>query len=184
MAEDLDTATKLEIYKLVIGRYKDLISEKESRSISDLRQSVSPYNDAIRKLRDPMLADMVPYVFKAQFFTAAQRAMAYVRGIRTCEFAFAFWMSVKEMDALKLGTAMDKAILLAALLRSFECEDAKVLVTKKGAAFVKFSWNGAQYLFAADRGSVFVGDDAMKVFADDPVAYAFSDLVYENYEEI
>lgn len=183
MADELDTATKLEIYKLVISRYKDLISEKESRSISDLRQSVSPYNDHIRKLRDSMLLDMVPYVHKTHFFTAAQRAMAYVRAIRTCEFAFTFWMDLKEMEALKLGTAMDKAILLAALLRSFESEDAKVLVTRKGGAFVKFSWGGTQYLFAADRGSLFIGGDSMKVFADDPVAYAFSDLVYENYEE-
>jgi len=184
MAEDLDTATKLEIYKLVISRYRDLISEKESRSISDLRQNVSPYNDFIRKLRDSMLADTVPYVYKTHFFTAAQRAMSYVRSIRTCEFAFTFWMNFKEMETLKLGTAMDKAILLAALLRSFESEDAKVLVTKKGMAYAKFSWSGTQYLFAADRGSLFVGDDAMEIFADDPVTYAFSDLVYENYEEV
>lgn len=183
MADELDAATKLEIYKLVISRYKDLISEKESRSISDLRQSVSPYTDGIRRLRDSMTSDMVPYVHKSQFFTAAQRAMAYVRGIRTCEFAFTFWLNIREMEQLKMGTAMDKAILLAALLRSFESEDARVLVTKKGAAFVKFSWGGTQYLFAADRGSLYVGEDALSVFADDPVAYAFNDLVYENYEE-
>jgi hypothetical protein len=48
---------------------------------------------------------------------------------------------------------------------------------------VRFSWAGANYLFAAENGSLLAGDDALKVFADDPVAYSFNDLAYENYEE-
>ena len=183
MSEDLDTATKLELYKLVLAKYKDLINEKETLSISEIRQRVSPYNDFVRKLRDKMLADTVPYVFKSHFFSAAQRAMAYVGSIRTCEFAFTFWMGFSEMDALKIGTAMDKSILLAALLRSFESEDAKVLVSGKGKTFVKFSFGGTQYLYVTESGSMLLGEDAMKTFADDPVAYGFNDLVYENYEE-
>ena len=179
----MDAATKLEIYKLVLARYKDLINEKESRSISEIRQRVSPYNDFVRKMRDSMLTDMVPYVPKTQFFIAAQRAMSYIGSIRTCEFSFTFWMDFNEMDSLKFGTAMDKSILLAALLRSFESEDAKVLVSGKGKTFVKFSHGGTQYLFVTESGSVLVGDDSMKTFADDPVSYAFNDLVYENYDE-
>jgi hypothetical protein len=180
---DLDSQAKLEIYKLVLSRYKDLISEKESRSISEIRQRVSPYHDFIRKMRDSLTSDMIPYTPKTQFFVAAQRAMEYVRGIRSFEFVFTFWMDFKEMDELKSGTSMDKAIFLAALLRSLESEDARVLVTKKRSAFVRFSWNGALYLFAAENGSLLAGDDAAKAFADDPVAYSFNDLVYENYED-
>jgi hypothetical protein len=180
---DMGPDAKLGIYTLVLGRYKDLISEKESRSISEIRQRVSPYNDFIRKMRDSFTSDMVHYVFGNQFFVAAERAMSYVRDIRTCEFAFTFWMEFKEMDELKFGTSMDKAILLAALLRSLESTDARVLVTRKRNAFVRFSWAGANYLFAAENGSLLAGDDALKVFADDPVAYSFNDLAYENYEE-
>jgi hypothetical protein len=183
MSDELDSATKLELYKLVLARYKDLINEKESRSISEIRQRVSPYNDFVRKLRDPMLADTVPYVPKTHFFAVAQRAMAYVRSIRTCEFSFAFWMDFREMDSLKIGTAMDKAILLAALLRALESEDAKVLVSGKGKTFVRFSWAGSQYVFVTESGSLLAGEDAMKMSPDDPVVYAFNDLVYENYEE-
>lgn len=183
MADELDPGTKLDIYKLVINRYKNLISEKESRSISEIRQQVSPYNDFIRKMRESLLNDIVPYDPRLHFFTAAQRAMAYVRQMRTCEFSFSFWMAFKEMDDLKIGTIMDKAILLAALLRSLESEDARVLVTKSGKAFVRFSWSGSPYLFSAESGSLLVGEDTMKVFSDDPVAYSFNDLIYENYEE-
>ena len=183
MADDLNAKTKLEIYKLVINRYMDLINEKESCSISEIRQKVSPYNDFIRKMRDSILSDIAPYDHKRHFFTAAQRAMSYIRGVRTCEFAFSFWMDFNEMDKLKIATSMDKAILLAALLRSLESEDVRVLVTKKGRVFVRFLWNSTSHLFAPESGSLLLGKDSLKIFSDDPLAYSFNDLVYENYEE-
>jgi hypothetical protein len=183
MADELDADTKLKIYKLVLGRYKDLISEKESLSITEIRERVSPYNDFIRGMRERMLSDIVPYDSRLHFLSAAERAMDYVRGIRTCEFAFTFSMSFKEMDELKIGTAMDKAIMLAALLRSFESEDARVLVTKKGKALVRFSCKGVPYLFNSESGSLLVGEDASRLFNEDPIAYCFNDLMYENYEE-
>ena len=183
MADDLDAKTKLELYRLVINRYRDVINEKESCSISEIRQKVSPYNDFIRKMRDSILSDIVPYVHKKHFFSAAQRAISYVREVRTCEFAFSFWMDFKEIDELKIATSMDKAILLAALLRSLESEDVRVLVTKKGRAYVRFSWNGTTHLFAPDSGSLLLGKDSLDIFSEDHISYSFNDLVYENYEE-
>lgn len=183
MADDLDAKTKLELYRLVINRYKDLINEKESCSISEIRQKVSPYNDFIRKMRDSILSDIAPYDHRRHFFTAAQRAISYVRQIRTCEFAFSFWMDFKEIDELKIATSMDKAIFLAALLRSLESEDVRVLVTKKGKAFVRFSWDGAAHMFSPSSGSLLLGKDLLETFSNDPIAYTFNDLVYENYEE-
>jgi len=184
MAEELDAETRLTVYKLVLNRYKDLISEKESRSISEIRQKVSPYNDFIRKQRESFIKDMVPYNPATQFMAAAERAMDYIRSIRTLEFAFTFWMEFKEMDELRIATAMDKAILLAALLRSLESQDAKVLVSRRGKAFVRFSWNSTAYLFVPESGSLLMGDDASNLISDDPIAYSFNDIVYENYEEL
>jgi hypothetical protein len=183
MADDLDASTKLAIYKLILNRYKDLISEKESLSISEIRQRVSPYNEHIRRMRESMLADMVPYDPRQNFLAAAERAMDHIRRIKTCEFALTFWMDFKEIETLKIATAMDKAILFAALLRSLESEDVRVLVTKKGRALVRFSWKDTPYLFVPESGSLLVGEDATRLFSDDPIAYSFSDLVYENYEE-
>ncbi|MFH1520475.1 MAG: hypothetical protein ABID61_02410 [Candidatus Micrarchaeota archaeon] len=183
MSDELDTTTKLEIYKLVINKYKDLISEKESCSISETRQRVSPYNEFIKKVRDQFLSDMLPYIKQKHFLLAAQRAMDYVRTIKTCEFSFTFWVNFDDMDKIRIGTAMDKAILFAALLRSLESEDAKVYVTKKGKSYVKFSVDNMPYLFASESGSFLMGEDSLKIFTDDPPAYSFNDLVYENYEE-
>ncbi len=184
MADELDAETKLGIYALVLRRYKDLISEKESLSISEIRQKVSPYTDYIRKLRDSMLSDIAPYDPSRHFIAASERAIEHVRRIRTCEFAFSFWMDFSEMDSLRVATAMDKAILLAALLRSFESQDVRVLVTRKGKPLVRFSHKGVPYLFVPESGSLLVGDDASRLVSDDPIAYSFNDLVYENYEDV
>jgi len=184
MAEELDAETKLKVYKLVLNRYKDLISEKESRSITETRAKVSPYNDVIRKLKDSFTNDMVPYHPATQFMAAAERAMDYIRDMKTLEFAFTFWMDFKEMDELKIATAMDKAIMLAAILRALDSSDVKVQVSRKGKPSVRFSWDGKPYLFIPESGSLLMGDDASKLVSDDPIAYSFNDTVYENYEEL
>ncbi len=183
MGEELDAGTLLAIYKLVLSRYKDLINEKESRSVSEIRAKVSPYTDFIRKKRDELMRDTAPYDYSRHFPTALNRSISYLRSIRTCEFAFSFWLSFEEMDSVKVATAMDKAILLAALLRSFESPDAKVVVTRTGRWFVGFSFNGLNHVVVPASGSLLTGEDATGLFAKDPQSYAFNDLAYENYEE-
>ncbi len=183
MTQELDDSTKLSLYRLVINRYKQIINEKESRSISEIRQLVSPYTPFIEKLRDGFLSDIIPYTYKNHFFIVAERAISYIREIKTCQFAFNFWMTFDEIAAQKVATSMDKAILLAALLRSLQSEDAKVLVTRHNKIYVKFSWEQNNYLVSAESGSMLSGDDVNSSFTDDSVIYSFNDLVYENYED-
>jgi hypothetical protein len=183
MADDLDAETKLDLYRLVLKRYSDIINDKENLTISETRQRVSPYHDVIRKVREEVTKDMVPYHSKTQFFDASQRAVTYVRQMKTCEFAFSFWMDFEDMDRLKIGTAMDKAVMLAAILRALESDDVRVVVTKRSKAYVRYSWEGKQYLFVPESGSLMVGEDAMKVLANDLPSYSFSDLAYESHEE-
>ncbi|MBN1170336.1 hypothetical protein JXA56_04890 [Candidatus Micrarchaeota archaeon] len=178
----MDAEKKLKIYHVVIARYKDLIAEKESHSISTLRQRVSPYNDIIRNIRDNIVSNIIGYQYRKDFFTAAQEAINHIRRIETCEFTFTFWMDFKDMEELRVGTAYDKAIYLTAILRSLGSDDARVLVTKKDIPYVRFLWDNSEYLFSPQSGSLLLGDDQMKLFIDDPVAYSFNDLVYENYE--
>lgn len=180
---ELDDRTKLEIYKLVLGRYKNLIGEKESKSISEIRQRVSPYNPVIRAVRERLLQDIAPYSYNHHFLAAAQKAISYVASIRTCEFSFSFYVDFREMEELRIGTAMDKAIYLAAILRSLESEDVRVLVTRKGRAFVRYVYKDSSFTFVPETGSLLSGEDAMKLLSEDPLAYSFSDLLYENYED-
>jgi len=183
MSEELDSKTKLEIYKVVLTRYKDLINEKESQSISEIRQKMVPYTDTIRKIRDNLTSEIIGYTYDRDFLAAAQRAMAYVRQIKTCEFAFTFFMDFAQMDELKVGTVMDKAMLFATILRALGSENACVLVTKKDKSYVKFTFE-KEYIFVPETGSLLLGEDAMNLFAEDKVSYSFNDLVYENLDDL
>ena len=178
----MDAETKLKIYLIVLNRYKDLIGEKESHSVSIIRQRVSPYNNIIREIRDNIMSNFISYSYKNDFFNAAQDAINHIRKIETCEFAFTFWMDLKDIEELKVATTYDKAIYLAAILRSLGSEDVRVLVTNNDQQYVRFSWNNDEYIFSPKSGSLLMGDDRLKLFENDPVAYSFNDLVYETHD--
>jgi len=183
MQEDLDERTKLKLYLLIVNRYKDIISKQEERSVSEIRQRISPYSETVKKIRDRLIADIQPYESERDFLLAAQRVFAYVRELKTCKFMINFWMTFEEIEELGVAGVMDKALLITALLRSLDSKDARVLVTKSERVFVSFNWKGANHLFVPETGSLLVGDDTARQFKTDPVNYAFSDLLYESYEE-
>ncbi|MFH1393582.1 MAG: hypothetical protein ABII71_06025 [Candidatus Micrarchaeota archaeon] len=183
MSEEIDSETKLKLYMLMVSRYKDLINENETRSVSEIRQRVSPYSEIIKKLSARFTSDLAPFSHEKHFITVAQRAINYLREIKTCQFLITFWLGFDEMDKLKLGGVMDKALLLAALLRSFGSDTVLVKVTKSGNTYVVFPWEGKDYVFVPESGSLLAGDDVGALFAKDPVDYAFNDLSYEKYGE-
>jgi hypothetical protein len=183
MAPDIDTETKLKLYMLIVNRYKDLISKQEERSVTEIRQRISPYGEEVKALRKRLIADIAPYEYERDFMPALQRVLAYMREIKPCKFLLTFWMSFSEMDELRIGGVMDKSLLLAALLRSLDGKDVRVIVTKSERIFVGFGWKGERYLIVPESGSMLSGDDAAKPFSEDPQSYSFSDLSYENYEE-
>jgi hypothetical protein len=183
MPSDIDTETKLKLYMLIVNRYKDLISKQEERSISEIRMRVSPYYDHIRSIRAKLLSDFHPYTAERDFMTATQRAINHIKGIKTVKFLLTFWMSFEEISELRIAGVMDKALLLAAILRSLESSEVQVIVTKSERVFVGFKWKGESYLVAPESGSMLAGEDASKVFESDPPSYSFSDLAYESYEE-
>jgi len=183
MGEELDPATLLAVYRLVLGRYKDLINDKESRSISEIRARTSPYTDFIRRVSADLMKDTVPYDYARHFPTALERSLAFLRSIRTCEFAFTFWMSFEEMERIALGTSLDKALLLCALLRSFESPDASVVVTRADQWLVRFSFDGLERIVLPATGSVLSGEDAAAHLSKDRPKYIFNDISFEDLED-
>jgi hypothetical protein len=178
----IDSETKLKLYMLIVNRYKDVISKSEERSISEIRQRCSPYNDFVRKLRDKLIADIRHYEYNKHFLQAVQRAVDYIKSIKNFEFLLTFWMTFEEIDDIKAAPLMDKALLLTALLRSFGCPDAKVYVTRSKKVYVGFRWDGLSYLIDPLNGSILSGDFAENAFVNDPLAYVFNDLTYESFE--
>lgn len=183
MPDEMDEKTKLKLYMLIVNRYKDMISKQEEHSVSEIRQRISPYDDQLKSIRDRLIKDIGPYEYDKHFFQAVQRILDYIRNIKTVRFLLTFWMSFEEIDELKVAGVMDKALLLAALLRSLDSKDVKVMVTKSEHVFVGFTWRGDNHLIVPESGSLLAREDSTKMFADDPLAYSFSDLFYESYEE-
>jgi hypothetical protein len=183
MADEMDNDTKLKIYLLIISRYRKLISENESRSVSEIRQRVSPYSDEIRKISNKILLNgLQPYSYDKDFISAAEQAMDFVRKIKTCRFMITFWMEFDEMLEVGAAGAMDKAILLTALLRSFGSENASVTVTKSSTPYVGFTWKDEKFLFSPESGSIFKAQDIRRVFEEDPPDYSFNDLRLEHHD--
>jgi hypothetical protein len=180
---EISAETRVKLYECIIRRYKEIISAKESVSIADLRQRISPYSDFVRTLRDKLIHDLQPYDYRKHFFSAAQRMIGYIKGMQTIELAFTFWWTFEEMDLIKAAPRMDKALFLAALLRSLESKDVKVLVTRAQKPYVYLIWEGERYLVDPESGSLLRGEDTDSAFKTDPVAYAFNDLFFESYEQ-
>jgi len=176
--------TRLKIYLLILNRYKDLIAEKESKTISEIRQLVSPYNnESLKKIKLELLSDVPDYDYENNFFSAVEKTIEYMKKIKTCEFAIPFWMTFDEIDELKITDSANKAVFFAALLRSLGSENVKVLVTKSRRQYVKFEFAGDTYAFVPESGSLLRNEDVRKMLEQDPAGYVFNDLSYENYEE-
>lgn len=180
----IDAETRLRIYLLILNRYKDFIAEKESKTISEIRQMVSPYNnESLKTIKDELLSDISDYGYENNFFTAVEKVMDYMKKIKTCEFTIPFWMSFDEIARLKITDSANKAVFFAALLRSLGSENVKVVVTKGRKQYVRFEWGGDTYMFVPESGSLLRNESVASTLEKDTPAYAFNDLSYENYEE-
>lgn len=183
MDNDADNETKLKIYELIISRYKDKIEENEHKSISELRERISPYNDFVKQLGEKLSADLKPFEYEKHFPSALQNCVEYIKGVRNIELPVSFWIDFKIMDELKAGDLIDQALLLTSLLRFFGSPSAKMSITKSRKVYVGYEWKGEQYLINPESGSVLSGEDVQKAFADDALVYSLSDVYFETYGE-
>jgi hypothetical protein len=183
MDEEISDELKLALYKIIVERYTETICKEEEKSVTEIRSRISPYGEFIKSVKDRLISDLSPYEYEKNFFQAVQSAIVYIKGIKTFRAIPVFWMTFEEIDKIKVASAMDKALYLAAILRALESKDVKVMVSKKENVYVGFTWDSKNFLIAPESGSLLSGEDASSKFSDDPLSYAFSDLFYENYEE-
>lgn len=180
--DNLDSERKLKVYEMILSRYKTIINEKENRSVSEIRQLISPYDDYIKSLRDRIIEELQPYVYEKHFFSAVQKCVNYIKSIYNLRLPVVFWMTFQELDELKAGPLTDQCVLLCSLLRALGSNDAKVYFTQS-KKYVGFRINNESYLIDPESGSLFRGSDAENAFKEDKLKYAFSDLYFESFEE-
>lgn len=178
-----DNETLLRLYETIVQRYKSLISEKESRSITELRQRCSPYGDFIKKTREQLVKDINIYDYGKHFLQAVEKSLEHIREIKSFEPNLTFWLSFEEISEIKAASAFDKSLLLCALLRALGSESVRVAATKHGKNYVLFDYNNDKYAVSIENCSLLAGEDSMKPFAEDKMIYSFNDLMFESYEE-
>ncbi|MFA5050123.1 MAG: hypothetical protein WC501_03890 [Candidatus Micrarchaeia archaeon] len=178
----LDTERKVKIYELILSRYRELIKEKEERSISEIRQMINPYDDFVKSLRDDIIRDIQPYLQEKHFFSAVQKCTDYIKSIYNLKLPVIFYLTFKEIDELKVAPILDQSVLLCSLIRSLGSENAKVHIMNSNKIYVGFDFEFERYLIDPESGTLFRGGDVEAIFKSDKPSYSFSDLHFESFE--
>lgn len=177
-----EVGKECELYQLIVMRYKELIEKSEDKTITEIRAMISPYNEFIQKKKAELLLHLPSYDPEKDFFSAAQKAIEYIKSIENVEMPIKFWLSFEELDRLKAGSVYNQALLLASLFRAMDGKNILVYATEKGNFYVGFSWQGLQYVVNPENGAMFIGEDVQKLFQEDKPMYAFSDLTFESFD--
>ncbi|MEM4554269.1 MAG: hypothetical protein QXT25_00260 [Candidatus Anstonellaceae archaeon] len=180
-----DQQLKLKLYKIIIDRYREQIESYETKTVSELKTMVAPYDKKIEEIKETITSNFHPYIFSEHFLEAAQMAFSYVRSFQTISPPVSFWLSFQEMHSLLAGDEIDKSILLCSILRSLGCEKAKVVVTDDRSSFVVFEFDGKSFLASHSEKELKEFRSEKEAFSAMPgkPLYAFNDKVYEDFAE-
>ena len=184
--EEADLKEKLGVYRLILMRYRDIIEEKEGKSITEMKSLVKPFDRAVLDERDKIVDSFHPYIYDENFREAAEQAITMISGIKTVKLPLIFWFSFDEMLHLGAADEMGKAVFLCSLVRALENDDARVLITDAKKPFVLFSFKGAHIIIDPDSGEKSVAqsrEEALKKLGTNKVLYSFNDRDYEDYVE-
>ncbi len=175
----MDDRKKAAIYLLMLNRYKEVINERETKTITEIRSMVKPHQPFV----DSLVRRIVPEWPQCGKAGALERVIGYFRSIETCEFAVTFWLKPEEIDDLRVADQANKSVFFAAILRSLNFDDARVYVTKNNQYYVVFHLENKSRLFMPRTNALVADEEVSRILAEDPPRYAFNDTVYEVFEE-
>ncbi len=174
---------KIELYRAILSRYESFIEESESKSVSDLKGLVRPYDHSVTEAKISILDMLHPYNPEEHFIQAADAAIARISKVHTVELPINFWLGFEQMDSIGAADEMDKAIYLCSILRSLECQNARVLITDSKKPYVLFEHKGVFHLANTTSATRVYGtkEQVMATLGADKPRYSFSDSAYEEY---
>ncbi|RLG19978.1 hypothetical protein DRN67_01205 [Candidatus Micrarchaeota archaeon] len=178
---------KIALYRRIIERYREIIEKAETKTVTELRSLIVPNDPVIIKLKDEILEEFRPYIFSKHFEAAARKAYEFVlEEVANEELPVDFWLEPRDIVELRAADEMDKAVLLCSLLRSMECDSAKVIVESNGErhVFVGFSVGKKYFLMDPAHRTIIDGrreDVLMKRFGGgNKQVYEFNDKEYDE----
>jgi len=180
-----DARLQVEIYKLVVDRYRKFIEDSESKSIAELRQLVRPLDSTITELKIAIQDQFHPYLYQDHYLKAVEAGMDMIFSWKPVQMPISFWVSFQDMARLKAADDIDRAIVLCSLFRALGSDNAMVLIGKNKSAWVQFSFADKEYVvdIAHKAMNAFSGkEDSHKQFML-TILYSFNDRDYADFSE-
>lgn len=171
-----------ELMQCILLRHKEEIERAEARSLSLLRQIVSPYSAYVSKIKTEIIAPLAPYAKEGQFLKAVEKILAHCARIEVIPLQVDYALSFEEMESLGAGPLLDKCLLLTSLLRAAGSENAAV-VAGENYSLVKFQWENRLFAINAKEDKLLKGKEAEKFISASKPQYIFNDLFFEVSEE-
>ncbi len=117
-------------YRL-LKKYSSLITEKEEKSISDLKLLINPEDPEVKKLREKFITSK--YSFEENYLESLKKIHNHLlENIREAklDFPLTFWLSTNEMLKWGLADDEDLAIFLCSLMLSLGDKKAMVYIVE------------------------------------------------------
>jgi len=184
-AEAKSEKLRAQVLGRIVQRYQDYIEERETKTISELKALIQPYNQAVTKAKQQIAESFHPYIYSENFDAASDAAIALVARLETVQLPLNFWLSFEDMEEIGAGDEVGKAVFLCSLLRSLDSADAKVCICRSKKPYVIFSSASASYLCDIQKGtkSALIGSLGDGKIGDEQIVYMFSDSAYEDFTE-
>jgi len=180
-----DARLQVEIYKLVVERYRKFIEDSESKSIAELRSLVRPLDSSVTELKISIQDQFHPYLYQDHFLKAVEAGMDLIFSWKPVQMPISFWVSFADMARLKAADDIDRAIVLCSLFRALGSDNAMVLIGKNKSAWVRFGIGDKEYVVDITHKAMnaFSGkDDSLKQFMFG-ILYSFNDREYSDFSE-
>ncbi|MBD3389513.1 hypothetical protein GF415_00985 [Candidatus Micrarchaeota archaeon] len=169
---------ELEVAKHILERHRKEIEKEEIRSLSRLRQIISPYSDYVSALKTRILESLAPYIKEENFLDAVRRILSHISNIDVVELPVQYSLDFEEIEEIGAASRIDKALLTASLLRALGPEDAFCVIGNQ-YSLVKFRWLNKVYAIDLDRNELLEGEDAEEFIQGSQPRYIFNDLSFE-----
>jgi hypothetical protein len=168
----------LEVAAYILERHKDELEKEEIRSLSRLRQIISPYSEYVSSLKTKILESLAPYQKEKNFLDAVQEIISHASGIEVVELPIQYSLSFEEMEKFGAASRIDKALLVTSLLRAIGTESAYCIVGNQ-YSLVKFRWLNEQYAVDIDKNELLKAEKADEFIMNSKPRYIFNDLSFE-----
>lgn len=122
---------EVKLYRHLLGKYADIINEREKRTIGEIKELVSGNDLSIQSF----ISDFkdTAYSFEADYKKTLEKVFEFIStkiAFIDIDLNINYWLSAKELLELKVADSEDLAVFLCATMRGLEDEKAEVIIAE------------------------------------------------------